>query len=174
MEENTQIENNDSVKKVEEVQASPESVEELKAKLAKAEEIAKSKSIEARLAKKETKTEAIDTSLLERVQRMELKENGLTDAEEIELVTKEAKDLNIDPIVLVKKGLADGLLAKHRKAKADELANVGTSSRANANARDSVEYWIAKNEYPTDNVELKRKVIKAKQSKTDRKKMFNY
>jgi hypothetical protein len=169
MEENTQIENNDSVKTVDEaVSIDPRDTE-----IAELKETIKNKSIEARLAKKDSKPEA-DSNLLERVTRMELKENGLTDADELELVLKEAKDLNVDPIALVKRGLADGLLERHRKAKADELANVGTSSRANANSRDTVEYWIAKGEYPTDNVELKRKIVKAKGAQSNQTKMFNY
>tara|TARA_R110000851_G_scaffold108432_2_gene229690 strand:+ start:2090 stop:2599 length:510 start_codon:yes stop_codon:yes gene_type:complete len=134
----------------------------------------KNKSIEARKAKKETKPE-VDNSLLERLNRMELKENGLKDAEEIELVLGKAKELSISPLVLVKDGLADGILERHRKVKADELASVGTSSRGATNQKDGVDYWISKGELPpADKVELRRKVVNAKIAKQSHSKMFNY
>ena len=148
----------------------------LKARITELEEVAKTKSIEARLAKKDSKPEgSVDSSIVERLNRMELKELGLVDNDEIELVTKEATELGVDPLILVKKGLADGLLNKHRKAKADELATPGTSSRATATTRDSVEYWIAKGELPPkDQVELTRKVVRAKRDKAKKAQMFNY
>jgi hypothetical protein len=134
----------------------------------------KIKSIQERKAKKETKPD-IDSSVLERVQRMELKENGLKDSDEIELVLKKSKELKLDPLVLVSEGLAEGLLERHRKAKQDELATPGTSSRTASSQKDSVDYWIAKGELPSaDKVELRREVVKKKIKASNRSNMFNY
>jgi len=134
----------------------------------------KNKSIEARKAKKESKPD-VEASVLERLQIMELKENGLKDADEIELVIKESKSLNIDPTVLVSRGLADGLLERHRKAKQDELATPGTSSRASSSQKDNADYWIAKGELPpVDKVELRREVVRKKAKAAKNSKMFNY
>lgn len=144
-------------------------------RIAELEEKLKEKSIQARLAKKETKEVQVDESLLERVTRMELKENGLTDAEEIELITGKAKELGIDPLKLVKDGYADTMLKNHRQAKANELANPSTQSRGGVNATDSVDYWIAKGELPPANkVELRRQVVNKKMATGSRKNMFNY
>lgn len=148
---------------------------EARARIAELEEVAKSKSIEARLAKKDVSTPSVKSGLLERVTRMELKDNGISENDEVDIILKEAKDLGVEPLVLVKKGLTDGLLAKHRKAKADELATPGTSSRATASTKDSAEYWVAKGELPpADQVELRRKVVKKKRDGAKRATMFNY
>ena len=159
--EEKNIEAVDSVTTHEEV-----SVTDEQATIADLREQLKTKSIEARLAKKGTKEPTVDESLLERVTRMELKENGLKDADEISLVTEKAKELGIDPLKLVKGGYADTMLKEHRQAKADALANPGTQSRGGVNKTDSVEFWIAKGELPpADKVELRRKVVKSKQAK---------
>lgn len=134
----------------------------------------KNKSIEARKAKKETKPD-VDSSLLERVTRMELKEQGLKSAEEIDLVLAESKETGIDPLVLVKKGYATTLLESHRKQKEAELANPSSKSRGSVNAKASVDYWISKGELPpADQVELRREVVNKKMAKSSQKKMFNY
>ena len=144
-------------------------------RIAELEEKLKDKSIQARLAKKEAKDTQVDETLLERVTRIELKENGLKDAEEIELVTEKAKELGIDPLKLVKDGYADTMLKNHRQAKANELANPSTQSRGGVNATDSVDYWIAKGELPPANkVELRRQVVSKKMATGSRKNMFNY
>jgi len=144
-------------------------------RIAELEEKLKDKSIQARLAKKEAKDTQVDETLLERVTRIELKENGLKDAEEIELVTEKAKELGIDPLKLVKDGYADTMLKNHRQAKANELANPSTQSRGGVNATDSVDYWIAKGELPPANkVELRRQVVNKKMAAGSRKNMFNY
>ena len=144
-------------------------------RIAELEEKLKDKSIQARLAKKEAKDTPVDETLLERVTRSELKENGLKDAEEIELVTEKAKELGIDPLKLVKDGYADTMLKNHRQAKANELANPSTQSRGGVNATDSVDYWIAKGELPPANkVELRRQVVNKKMAAGSRKNMFNY
>ena len=144
-------------------------------RIAELEEKLKDKSIQARLAKKEAKDTQVDETLLERVTRIELKENGLKDAEEIELVTEKAKELGIDPLKLVKDGYADTMLKNHRQAKANELANPSTQSRGVVNATDSVDYWIAKGELPPANkVELRRQVVNKKMAAGSRKNMFNY
>lgn len=142
----------------------------------KLQEDLKNKSIEARLAKKEAKdTPVVDSSLAERVTRMELKENGLKDAEEIDLITNKAKQLGLDPLVMVKEGLANTMLDTFRKAKADELANPGTQSRGGVSTTDTVDYWIAKGELPpADKVELRRKVVNKKMAKQKASNMFNY
>ena len=170
------IEAVDSVTNHNVAETNTDDVQAMKARIAELEEVAKNKAIEARMAKKGGETpQSIDSDLLARVTRMELKDNGLSDKEEVDLVMKEANDLGIEPLVLVKRGLADGMLAKHRKAKADELATPGTSSRATASTKDSAEYWIAKGELPpADQVELRRKVVKAKREGTNRANMFNY
>ena len=168
--EETKIEAVDSVTTHEE-----ETVTDAQATIAELREQLKTKSIETRLAKKEKKEPKVDDSLLERVTRMELKENGLKDADEISLVTEKAKELGIDPLKLVKGGYADTILKEHRQSKADALANPSTQSRGGVNKTDSVAFWIAKGELPpTTEVELRRKVVKAKIAKQSQKNMFNY
>ena len=172
MSEENNIENNDSVKTVENEEAN-ESVEEMKKRIAELEEVAKNKAIEARLAKKEQeKSSDPNTQLAERLARIELKEHGLKE-DEIELVKAKAEKLNLDPVNMVQEGLAEGILAQHRKAKADEAANPKGQSRASVNTRDSVDYWIAKGELPED-VELKRKVVRKKREIAKKAQMFNY
>ena len=159
MEENTNVEldtvtNQDEVVEETTVDSKDELIKELQDKL-------KNKSIEARIAKKEIKEPVVDSSLVERLTRMELKEMGLKDADEIDLIFNESKETGIDPLVLVKKGYATGILESHRKQKEAELANPSSNSRGSVNAKDSVDYWIKKGEYPT-NVELKREVLNKK------------
>ena len=110
--EETNIEAVDSVTTHEE-----EVVTDEQATIAELREQLKTKSIETRLAKKENKEPKVDESLLERVTRMELKENGLKDADEISLVTEKAKELGIDPLKLVKGGYADTILKNTDKLK---------------------------------------------------------
>lgn len=151
-----------------------ESVEDLKNRIAELEEVAKNKAIEARIAKKETKSDEVSPEIQDRLTRIELKDKGLNE-EEIELIKGKAKNLNLDPLVLVNEGLADGVLAAHRKAKADEAATPSSQSRANVNTKDSVDYWIAKGELPpSDQVELRQKVVRKKRENAKKAKMFNY
>lgn len=168
--EETNIEAVDSVTTHEEVVVT----DDKDALIAELQEKLKNKSIEARKAKKETNPE-VDSSLLERVTRMELKEHGLQSAEEIDLVLAESKETGIDPLVLVKKGYATTLLESHRKQKEAELANPSSKSRGSVNAKASADYWIAKGELPpADQVELRREVVNKKMAKANQKKMFNY
>ena len=167
--EDKNIENNDSVKTVEHTES--DELSQAQARIKELEEVAKNKAIEARLAKKEQKQEPND-ALIERLERIELKENGLKD-DEIELVKKEASELGIDPLKLVKRGLADGLLEKYRKAQLDEVATPGTQSRGNASLTNTVEYWVAKGGLPDDRA-LAVEVTKARQKQNSSNKMFNY
>jgi len=175
--DNKNIEAVDSVKNHEEVAETNTELETAKARIAELEEVAKNNAIKARLAKKEAPKsgQTVDSSVIERLNRMEMMELGVKDNEEVALVNKEALELGVDPLLLVKKGLAESFLAKHRKAKADELATPGTSSRASVSTRDSAEYWIAKGELPPkDQVELRAKVVNQKLEKSKKSQMFNY
>ena len=170
MEENKQTENETLDTNVNAEESNE--LEQAKARIAELEEIAKNKSIEARIAKKESKTIDPNEAVLARLERMELKENGLND-EEIELVKKEAEELGTDPLKLVKKGLANGILETYRKAKQDEAATPGTQSRGNASLTNTVEYWVAKGGLPEDR-QLAVEVTKARQKQSSTNKMFNY
>lgn len=174
MEKDTNIEKENSVTTNEDNEQ--ESAEQLKARVAELEEVAKNKAIEARLAKKENKeTPEVDSSILERVANMELKDLGLKNEEEITLIKKEAGELGIDPVKLVKRGLAASILESHRKEKAAQEAIPEGNSRGNASQRDSVDYWIAKGELPpSDNVELRQKVVRKKRENAKKSQMFNY
>lgn len=173
MEENTNIEMENSVKTEE---TTTESVDELKSRIAELESVAKNKAIEARLAKKEKKeAPSVDSELMERVTRMELKDLGLKNDDEISLVKKEAGELGIDPVKLVKRGLASSILESHRKEVAAAAAMPSGNGRGNSSQRDSVDYWIAKGELPpSDQVELRQKVVRKKRENVKRNKMFNY
>jgi len=175
MEENKNVEL-DTVKNQE--TETEEHQDEKDLKIKELEEKLKSKAIEARLAKKEEKKEEtldLSSDLKERLLKIELRESGLKDSEEVDLVMKESKELGIDPKKLVERGLADTLLQTHRKAKLDEQATPGTSKRGGAiNQKDNPEYWMAKGELPPkESVELRRKVIEAKRQKERRQVKFN-
>ena len=65
-------------------------------------------------------------------------------------------------------------LKERREAKETKNAIPAGSKRAAPAARDSVEYWIAKGELPPrDQVELRRKVLKARESAEQRKSQFS-
>lgn len=173
MEENTNVEL-DTVTNQEDV-VEEVATDDKDALIAELQNKLKNKSIEARKAKKETKAPEVSSILLEKVTRMELKESGLKDAEEIDLVLSEAKELNIDPLVLVKKGYANSLLESHRKQKEADLANPSSNSRGSVNAKSTADYWIAKGELPPkDQVELRREVVNKKMAISSRKNKFNY
>ena len=169
MEDNTNVELDTVTNQSEET-----SVDERDTLIAELQDKLKNKSIEARQAKKESKP-AVDSSLEERLVRMELKEQGLKDAEEIELILNESKELNIDPLVLVKKGFAKGILEEHRKQKEAAIANPSSKNRGSVNAKASAAYWISKGELPpVDQVELRREIVNTKMKAGQAKKMFNY
>ena len=173
MSENTNVEL-DTVTNQDEV-VEETTVDERDTLIAELQDKLKNKSIEARKAKKEIKEPVVDSSLAERLTRMELKESGLQDAEEIDLIINESKELNIDPLVYMKKGFATGILESHRKQKEADIANPSSKNRGSVNAKASADYWVSKGELPPqDQVELRREVVNKKMKASNRKQMFNY
>jgi len=65
-------------------------------------------------------------------------------------------------------------LKERREVKATRDAVPSGSKRSSPASRDSVEYWIAKGELPPrDQVELRRKVLRAKENSEERKSQFS-
>jgi hypothetical protein len=88
--------------------------------------------------------------------------NGIKGADEMELVNSYlASGKELEDIVDNKHFLAD--LEDLRNDKAVKAATPSSNKRTGNNARDEVEYWLAKGELPpADQVELRRKVVNAK------------
>ena len=156
MEENTNVEL-DTVTNQEEV-VEEVVTDERDAEIAELKEKLKNKSIESRLAKKETKEPVIDSSYEERLTRAELKAEGIKDDDEMKFIIDSAKKMGVDPVDALKDDVIQGLLQRTRTQKSAEIANPTSTSRGSINVKNKPEYWADKGEYPTD-VELRRKVV---------------
>lgn len=108
---------------------------------------------------KPTETEGLD-----RMDRAILRMEKITSEEEISLVESIMADTgkNLEQVLASKYFQAE--LKEMRELQDTENAKPTTSKRTQTSTRDSVEYWIAKGELPTDPT-LRIKVVNAKIAK---------
>ncbi len=105
---------------------------------------------------KETQTETAktnqpdDTRLLEKLERMSLRQAGITDAEDVELAQKTAKKWNMDLDEVLSDPDFKVKLERQQTARANVQATSNVRGGAgNSQAKNTPEYWIAKGTPPT-------------------------
>ncbi len=96
---------------------------------------------------------------------------GIEAPEEIAFVKKVAKTANLPLHEAMRDEFVQAKLKSMREATAVEEAVPSNSKRSNAQAKDNVDYWIAKNELP-DDVELRRKVVNARIQRETQRDVF--
>lgn len=111
----------------------------------------------------------------DRLARIELKAEGITDIDDIDAVMEAAKGLGIDPVDAAKKPFVKSLLEENAKARETAAATPQSSSRnGQTSAKETPEYWLNKAELPPkENKELRRKVMHLKNQKRQSSQMFN-
>jgi uncharacterized membrane protein YgaE (UPF0421/DUF939 family) len=98
---------------------------------------------------------------LDRLDLAILRVEKITGEDEVSLVESIMKDTgkSLEQVLASKYFQAE--LKEMRETKATEEATPNTTKRSNTSTRDSVDYWLAKGELPTDPT-LRSKVVKAK------------
>lgn len=136
------------------------------------EEKGRRKRVETKLSKANPKTKPPSKSgELDYGQKAFLVANGVKGSKETELVKNIMSDTG--------KTLEDVMESKYFKAELEEIRELKTtedalpkgSKRTGQSGQDSVEYWLAKGELPTDR-DLRQKVVNARIEKEKNKNVF--
>lgn len=142
-----------------------EKTKTLNAKIKELEDAAKTKEKEDKGEKKEG---------LDRIDRAVLRAEKITDPEEIKLVEEIMKETGKDVEGVLASKYFQGELKSMRDSKAVEDATPDGKKRAGNSTKDTVDYWLAKDELPpTSQVELRRQVVNAKIAKQKQKNNFS-
>lgn len=96
---------------------------------------------------------------------------GIDDAAEIEFVKKISNTSGLSLQDTIKDEFVQAKLKSMREAAAVEDAVPRGTKRSNTQARDNVDYWIAKGELPED-VDLRRKVVNERIKRETQKNVF--
>jgi hypothetical protein len=97
---------------------------------------------------KETKTE--DSALLQKLERLSCRQAGVDHPDDIELAKKTAKKWGVDiDDVLADEDFKVKLEKQRTQRSNDVAASVIPGSAAPSEAKNTAEYWVAKNAYPT-------------------------
>lgn len=148
--ENETLDTNEEVTQEETQDERDIEIAELKEKL-------KSKSIEARLAKKETKTDSTD-SRLEELKTLAFEVKGIVNQDDKEIIEAYATKHGVSITEAINDDYVKFQLEKASKVREIESATVSSSNRGESNVRNTPDYWIKKGELPAD-AELRRKVV---------------
>lgn len=115
---------------------------------------------------KETPKETTDNALLQKVERMALRQAGITHADDIELAQKTAKKWNMD----IDEVLADEDFKVKLERQQTERSNTEATSKVKGSgngasqAKNIPEYWLAKGQPPTPadvpDATLRRKIVR--------------
>ena len=129
---------------------------------------------EAKKPKPEVKPDAPEKKeVLDRVDRAVLSVKGITEPEEIELVERRKAETGRGLEELLATTWFKQELAEFREKATSFEAIPAGSKRSNQAARDSVDYWIAKDELPPKGqVQLRRDVVNAKMRKAKQGSVF--
>lgn len=132
----------------------------------------RNKFLKASEAKKPTPTntetpakEAQAKSELVLIEKAFLRSEGIKTAEEVALALDHKKNTGKELDEVVDSKFFQAELKELRETKASQEATPSASNRGAPQAKDKVEYWLAKGELPPatqENVELRRKVVAAK------------
>lgn len=109
---------------------------------------------------------------LDRIDRAVLRTEKITAPEEIELVQSLMKETGKDLEGVLASRFFQSELKDLREQKSTEDATPSGSKRSGQSTRDSVDYWIAKGELPSDPA-LRIKVVNAKIAKAKSTNMFS-
>lgn len=141
---------------------------------AKAEELqGRLKRAETKLSKNTTSDKAPSkTGDFDYGQKAFLVANGVKSSDEMSLVKDIMKDTgkSLDQVLESKYFTKE--LEELREARRTSQAIPNSSKRSTNSSRDSVEYWVAKGELPTDR-ELRSKVVKAKWKADSQRNIFD-
>lgn len=110
---------------------------------------------------------------LDRLDKILLRQEKITDPKEVELVQSMMKESGKSLEQLLDSKFFQNELKDLREAKVVEDATPGASKRSGQSSRDSVDYWIAKGELPPiGETKLRQEVVKAKIAKEKNKSQF--
>lgn len=137
------------------------------------EEEGRRKRAETKLSKKKetSKTDKTSTSDLDYGQKAFLVANGIKGSKETELVKNIMSDTGktLEDVMASKYFNAE--LEEMRELKSTEDALPKSSKRTGQSSADTVDYWLAKGELPTDR-KLRQKVVNARIDKEKNKSVF--
>jgi hypothetical protein len=173
LEENLDDNQQDNDDSQEEVSISKEELERLK-EAEKQVEIEREKSTRYRAErdrfKGKTKEVKQDESLIEKAF---LNSSGYKDQDEQEEILRIAKNLDLNVADAVNDDFVTSRIEHIRKQKELDNATPSSSKKAKSTT-DDINYWIDKGELPPkDQVELRRKVVNARQKRSKNSKKFN-
>lgn len=98
---------------------------------------------------------------------------GVTDDVDIEFIKSTMKDTGKSMKEVLNSPYVQGELKAMREQRATEDATIKDGKRSNTGSRTSVDYWINKGELPpSDDPELRRKVVNEKIKRSQNKKKF--
>jgi DNA polymerase/3'-5' exonuclease PolX len=110
---------------------------------------------------------------LDRIDRAVLRAEKITDPEEVDLVQSIMKETGKDLDKVLESKYFQSELKEMRDTKASKEAIPSGTKRSSQSARDTVDYWVSKGELPpTDQVELRRKVVNARMQTEKSKSQF--
>ena len=97
-----------------------------------------------------TSNQKPDDALVQKLERMSLRQAGITDPEDIELAQKTAKKWNVDIDEVLSDDDFKVKLEKQQTARANALATSNIKGGSGTSqAKNSAEYWLAKGQPPT-------------------------
>ena len=103
--------------------------------------------LETKPAEKETKT---DEALLQRLERVTLRTAGITHQDDIELAQRTAKKWGVDIEEVIGDEDFKVKLERQQTARTNADATADLKGSGGGGAKNTVEYWLAKGEAPTD------------------------